>query len=82
MGKNSFIQVRVDELEKQQAIDVLASIGLDMPAAVRMFLKRIILVGGLPFDIKLPKNNSLSVPKVPDEQTKRLDANEGSDTRR
>ena len=52
--QQSFIQVRVDSKLKQDATDVLSDIGMDMPNAVRMFLKRIVLERGLPFDAKLP----------------------------
>ncbi len=66
MGKYSFVQVRVDERLKKHALNVLDSIGLDMPVAIRMFLKRIVLVGGIPFDTRLPDNTQLPVPKYPD----------------
>lgn len=52
--EQSFIQVRVDNRLKQDALDVLNEIGLDMPNAIRMFLKRVVLEKGLPFDAKLP----------------------------
>lgn len=52
--EQSFIQVRVDTKLKNEASDILEELGLDMPNAVRMFLKRIVAVRGLPFDAKLP----------------------------
>ena len=54
MSDQSFIQVRVDNKLKQEALAVLDDIGMDMPNAIRMFLKRIVLERGLPFDAKLP----------------------------
>ena len=54
MAEQSFIQVRVDNSIKQEATDVLSEIGIDMPNAIRMFLKRVILERGLPFETKLP----------------------------
>lgn len=56
MADQSFLQVRVDRKLKQEATDVLNEIGIDMPNAIRMFLKRIILERGLPFETKLPEN--------------------------
>ena len=56
MADQSFIQVRVDNSIKQDATDVLNEIGIDMPNAIRMFLKRVILERGLPFETKLPEN--------------------------
>ena len=40
MADQTFIQVRVDEKLKQEAADILDSMGMDMPTAVRMFLKK------------------------------------------
>lgn len=66
-----FIQVRVDEQLKKEANDILECIGLDMPNAIRMFLKRIVMEKGLPFDVKLPtnmvndNNNVVYIPALP-----------------
>ena len=56
MAEQSFIQVRVDDNIKQEATDILREIGIDMPNAIRMFLKRVILERGLPFEAKLPES--------------------------
>lgn len=55
MAEQSFIQVRVDNNLKQTATDILNEIGIDMPNAIRMFLKRIVIERGLPFDSRLPE---------------------------
>lgn len=44
-----YVQIRVDEKTKNDALDVLTDIGIDMPTAVRLFLKRIVIDRGLPF---------------------------------
>jgi len=56
MADQSFIQIRVDSNIKQKATDILSEIGIDMPNAIRMFLKRVILERGLPFETKLPES--------------------------
>jgi len=56
VAEQTFIQVRVDNNLKQEATDVLSEIGIDMPNAIRMFLKRVILERGLPFETKLPES--------------------------
>lgn len=56
MADQSFLQVRVDRNIKQEATDILNEIGIDMPNAIRMFLKRVILERGLPFETKLPES--------------------------
>ena len=53
--EQEMIQVRVDSKLKNDAIDILDQIGLDMPNAIRMFLKRIVAERGLPFDAKFPE---------------------------
>ena len=46
------IQVRVDPRDKKAAEKVLASLGLDVTTAVRMYLKRIVIENGIPFPAK------------------------------
>lgn len=54
MAESSFVQLRIDNNLKQDAIDVLDEIGIDMPTAIRMFLKRVVLERRIPFDTQLP----------------------------
>ncbi len=63
MADQTFIQVRVDDKLKQEATDILDSIGMDMPTAVRMFLKKIVMERGLPFDTKLPSHEFIPAKK-------------------
>lgn len=53
--EQAFIQVRVDADLKDEATRTLEKIGMDMPNAIRMFLKRIVIEGGLPFEARLPR---------------------------
>ena len=46
----TMIQVRVEKDLKERVSDIYEAVGLDLPTAIRMFFKRSILVGGLPFD--------------------------------
>lgn len=43
------IQVRIDEKTKQSSAKILDEIGIDMSAAIKMFLKQIVLRKGIPF---------------------------------
>ena len=45
----STVQVRIDEDTRQQASKLFERIGLDIPTAIRMFLKQSIESNGLPF---------------------------------
>lgn len=53
----SLVQVRVDEDLKNQATAVYDALGMDLSTAVRIFLKRSVMVNGVPFSMALPKNN-------------------------
>ena len=43
------LQVRVDDELKNQATAIFEEMGMDLSTAVRMFLKRSIIEGGIPF---------------------------------
>ncbi len=49
MAHGRLIQVRVDEELKQDAEQLFKEIGMDLPSAIRLFLKQSILHNGLPF---------------------------------
>ena len=46
------IQIRVDDILKNSADELFASLGLDTSTAVRIFLTIAIETGGIPFEIK------------------------------
>lgn len=50
------IQVRVPDKNKKNVEKILASLGLDVTTAVRMFLCRIEMDHGLPFSVTQKKN--------------------------
>ena len=66
-----FLQVRVDKSLKAEAEDILDKLGIEMPTAIRMFLKKVVLEGGIPFDTKLPDikfdkdDNVIRIPAKP-----------------
>ena len=51
----SVMQFRVDDELKRQAAAVCENLGIDLPTALRMFMKRTVLVNGIPFSMTLPK---------------------------
>lgn len=48
-------QIRIEEETKQQVVDLLEGLGLTLSDAVNIFLKQVILRGGIPFDVKYPE---------------------------
>lgn len=51
----SVMQVRVDDELKIQAGAICEELGIDLPTAIRMFMKRVVLQKGIPFSMTLPK---------------------------
>lgn len=49
----ALLQVRIDEALKNQAAAVYNEIGIDISTAIRMFLKKSVQEGGLPFDPRI-----------------------------
>lgn len=54
MTATTMVHVRVDESVKAQATETLASMGLTVSGAVRVFLTRVVADKELPFSIKAP----------------------------
>lgn len=54
----TLVQVRIDEELKNQATAVYEELGIDLSTAVRMFLKRSVMVNGVPFNMTLPKSEN------------------------
>ena len=49
----ALLQIRVDEELKNQANAIYNELGIDLSTAVRMFLKKSVIEGGIPFDTKV-----------------------------
>ncbi len=45
------IQVRIDPALKAEAEQLFSDIGLDMPTAIRLFLKQSVINNGIPFTL-------------------------------
>ncbi|MGT2454066.1 type II toxin-antitoxin system RelB/DinJ family antitoxin [Cupriavidus basilensis] len=58
MAATTMVHVRVDENVKAQAAETLASMGLTVSDAIRVFLTRVVADKELPFAIKAPNATS------------------------
>ncbi len=56
MGEQVLIQFRADKKLKQEVTDIYEQLGIDLPTAFRMFMKRSKLVRGIPFDLTLSED--------------------------
>ena len=48
-------QIRIDKETKKQAVELLEGLGINLSDAINMFLKQVILHGGIPFDVRYPE---------------------------
>ena len=60
MPTTAMVHVRVDEHIKTQATETLASMGLTVSDAVRVFLMRVVADQQLPFALKTPNTGTRS----------------------
>ena len=54
MAKNETLHIRVNENVRARAEKTLDNLGITISEAVNIFLHQIPLVGGLPFDVRVP----------------------------
>src|ERR1700675_2285914 len=54
MGKSAYITARIEPKLKARASRVLAKVGVSTTDAITMFLRQVVLRGGLPFDVRVP----------------------------
>lgn len=64
MVNMALLQIRVDEELKNQANAVYNEIGIDLSTAIRMFLKKSVLEGGIPFDTKIDQSTLRAILAV------------------
>jgi len=67
MAATAMVHVRVDEQVKKQATKTLASMGLSVSDAVRVFLMRVVTEQQLPFALKAPNAETLAAMEEADE---------------
>ncbi|MCL2321579.1 MAG: type II toxin-antitoxin system RelB/DinJ family antitoxin [Oscillospiraceae bacterium] len=76
--KGAFICVRVEQKLKEEAEELFSSFGITVEDAINIFLNKVVMVGGLPFEVKIPKYNAETIEalkesediisgKIPDE---------------
>ena len=54
----AMVQFRVDDDLKKQATEVYENLGIDLSSALRMFLKRSVMVNGIPFSMILDEKTN------------------------
>lgn len=77
------IQIRISDEDKAQAEEVLEAIGLDLPTAIRAFLKQVSYNRGIPFSMKAhprPDENGLYAWEVEEILQAEKEAEKGVNT--
>ena len=68
MAKTANLYARIEPEVKEQAEDILLSLGIPASNAITMFYKQIILQRGLPFEVKLPTNAPVNAGKLTEDE--------------
>ena len=55
--KDTVINVRISSEVKQESAKILKELGIDHSKAINMFLRQVIIQGGIPFDITAKKTS-------------------------
>lgn len=62
--KTANLYARIEPDVKEQAEDILSTLGIPASNAINMFYKQIILNRGLPFDVKIPTARPVDVTEL------------------
>ena len=57
MVKDTNFNMRINRQKKQELENMFSSLGMTLPEAVNIFFESSLLVGGIPFDVRLPRYN-------------------------
>jgi DNA-damage-inducible protein J len=72
--KTDYIRVRIEPELKRETEAVLAEVGLSMTDAVRLYCRRIVMDGGIPFDLRIPNAETIAAMQEDLSQAKRYDS--------
>ena len=60
---SSLVQVRMDTELRDSANAIFDELGIDMSTAIKMYLKKCVAEGGIPFSLKIQKNRKFKSPE-------------------
>jgi len=64
MMANTNINIQIDSEIKKQAEQVFSEFGINMTTAINIFLRQAIRENGLPFQLKLPSPNAVTIEAI------------------
>jgi len=54
MARTTSIYTRVEPEIKEQAEQILSTLGIPVTSAINLFLRQVVMQKGIPFDVKIP----------------------------
>ena len=57
MVKDTNFNMRINKQKKTSLEDLYANLGMTLPEAVNIFFEKSLMVGGIPFDVRMPHYN-------------------------
>ncbi|MCD8326813.1 MAG: type II toxin-antitoxin system RelB/DinJ family antitoxin [Lachnospiraceae bacterium] len=64
MASTSAVYARIDTNLKENAESILGQLGISPSSAIQMLYSQIVLVKGMPFDLRLPQGKSVTGPMM------------------
>lgn len=58
--KSAEVRSRIEPDLKEKSTEVLADLGLDLSGAIRLFLRQVVEVRGLPFEVRKPRPETIA----------------------
>ena len=71
MAKSANLYARIEPEVKEQAEQILSTLGIPVSNAINMFYKQIILQRGIPFEVKIPITHPLDMSVMDEEDLNR-----------
>jgi DNA-damage-inducible protein J len=62
--KTSILQIRITPELKNSAEDIFEALGMNTSQAISIFLKQVVLSGGIPFRVGLPQPNAKTTEAI------------------
>ena len=68
MAKSANLYARIEPNVKEEAENILSTLGISASSAINIFYKQIILQKGLPFEVKIPPAKLVCVDDLTEEK--------------
>ena len=72
MAADAFVYVRIDSKLKKDAEEILKKLGVTPSALINMLYHKIVLTGGVPFEIRLPIREPIATGNLSEEKVNQL----------